>query len=74
MAGVARADETRIGVAGPLESLALRQYVALVAMRWRMMVNSVRSVQGAFELGARGIAFIIYICSYYLLMETYLMN
>jgi ABC-2 type transport system permease protein len=29
-------------------------------MRWRMVANSVRSVQGAFELGARSIAFILY--------------
>jgi ABC-2 type transport system permease protein len=45
---------------GPAGSLARRQYSALVWMRFRMMANSVRSVQGAFEFGARGVAFIIY--------------
>ena len=45
---------------GPLSQLARRQYLALLAMRWRMMANSVRSVQGAFELGARSVTFLIY--------------
>lgn len=60
MAGVARADETAIHAGGPFGRMARRQYGALVAMRWRMVTNSVRSVQGAFEFGARGVAFIIY--------------
>lgn len=60
MAGVARAEDAAIGAASPFGRLARRQYLALLAMRWRMVGNSVRSVQGAFELGARGIAFIIY--------------
>lgn len=60
MAGIARVEKATIGPHGTLSRLAFRQYAALVAMRWRMMINSVRSVQGAFELGARGIAFIIY--------------
>ena len=55
MAGV-----EQVARAGVLSGMARRQYAALVAMRWRMVVNSVRSVQGAFELGARGVAFIIY--------------
>lgn len=55
MAGVAE-----VSPAGLLGGMARRQYAALIAMRWRMVVNSVRSVQGAFELGARGVAFIIY--------------
>ena len=45
---------------GLVSGMARRQYSALIAMRWRMVVNSVRSVQGAFELGARSVAFIIY--------------
>jgi ABC-2 type transport system permease protein len=57
---MAGAEESALGSAGPFGRLARRQYVALLAMRWRMVANSVRSVQGAFELGARGVAFIIY--------------
>ena len=45
---------------GSFGGLARRQYGALIAMRWRATVNSVRSVQGAFELGARGVAFFVY--------------
>jgi ABC-2 type transport system permease protein len=40
--------------------MARRQYAALVVMRWRMVTNNVRSVQGAFEIGARGIGLILY--------------
>lgn len=43
-----------------LGSLARRQYAALMWMRLRMMTNSIRSVQGAFEFSARGVAFVIY--------------
>jgi ABC-2 type transport system permease protein len=60
MAGVVRAEEGVVGPGGPFGRMARRQYGALVAMRWHMVSNSVRSVQGAFEFGARGIAFIIY--------------
>lgn len=59
MAGLEQIEEA-VKSGGMLSGMARRQYVALMAMRWRMMVNSVRSVQGAFELGARGVAFIIY--------------
>jgi ABC-2 type transport system permease protein len=60
MAGVKDIEGAATRLSGPLNVMARRQYIALMAMRWRMMVNSLRSVQGAFELGARGIAFIIY--------------
>jgi ABC-2 type transport system permease protein len=60
MAGVAQSGLTAANSANPTSQLARRQYRALVAMRFRMLVNSVRSVQGAFELSARGVAFIIY--------------
>jgi len=40
--------------------LARRQYSAIIWMRFRMLTNSVRSVQGAFEFSAKGVAFIIY--------------
>jgi len=60
MAGVARAEEVVMASGGPFGRMARRQYSALIAMRWRMVANNVRSVQGAFEFGARGIAFIVY--------------
>ncbi len=60
MAGVAQPLEGDIGGTGPLSRLALGQYGALAFMRWRMLNNSVRSVQGVFELGARSIAFLLY--------------
>ena len=60
MAGVAQPDHATASPAGLLSGMARRQYAALIAMRWRMVVNSVRSVQGAFEMGARGVAFLIY--------------
>ncbi len=60
MAGVER-EELKIASSGnPLSRLARRQYGALMAMRFRMLANNVRSVQGAFEFGARGVAFVLY--------------
>ena len=50
----------QVNPSGPFGSLARRQYSAIVWMRFRMLTNSVRSVQGAFEFSAKGIAFIIY--------------
>jgi ABC-2 type transport system permease protein len=41
-------------------SLSRSQYSAIVWMRCRMLTNSIRSVQGAFEFSAKGVAFIIY--------------
>lgn len=43
-----------------LGSLARRQYSAIIWMRFRMLTNSIRSVQGAFEFSAKGVAFLIY--------------
>lgn len=43
-----------------LGSLARHQYSAIIWMRYRMLTNSLRSVQGAFEFSAKGVAFIIY--------------
>jgi len=60
MAGIARAEDATTGPGGPFGRVAQRQYEALLIMRWRMVANNVRSVQGAFEFGARGVAFIIY--------------
>jgi len=44
----------------PMGSLARRQYSAIIWMRYRMLTNSLRSVQGAFEFSAKGVAFFIY--------------
>ncbi len=60
MAGIAHVEDAAAGSRGPLGQMARRQYAALVTMRWRMVANNVRSVQGAFEFGARGVALVIY--------------
>lgn len=60
MAGLAGAEHAAVGAGGPFGQMARRQYAALVTMRWRMVVNSVRSVHGAFEFGARSVTLIIY--------------
>ncbi|MGZ7060890.1 MAG: hypothetical protein ACXVJU_16515 [Candidatus Angelobacter sp.] len=60
MAGLAQAEIQTRGSGGPFGRMARRQYAALVEMRWRMVANNLRSVQGAFEIGARGIGLIIY--------------
>lgn len=58
MASLAQSEAS--GSVGPFGRMARRQYAALVAMRLRMVANNARSVQGAFEIGARGIGMIIY--------------
>src|SRR5579863_8630342 len=60
MAGVADAENSAEGSLGPAGRMARRQCAALVTMRWRMVANNVRSVQGAFEFGARSVALILY--------------
>ena len=60
MAGVVLPEDAVVVSGVSLNRLARRQFAALIAMRWRMTVNGVRSVQGAFEFGARGVAYIIY--------------
>ena len=52
MAGLAQAEIQMTGPGGPFGRMARRQYAALVVMRWRMVTNNLRSVQGAFEIGA----------------------
>ncbi len=60
MVGVADAENSAEGPLGPPGQMARRQCAALVTMRWRMVANNVRSVQGAFEFGARSVALLIY--------------
>ena len=60
MAGLAGAEDAVRGTGSSLGQMARRQCAALVTMRWRMVANSVRSVQGAFEFGARSVALLVY--------------
>ncbi len=46
--------------AGPVSTLARRQYSALARMRWQMFQNGLRSTRGIFEVGARTLAYTIY--------------
>lgn len=45
------------GLFGPL---ARAQYSALLQLRWRIFINSLRSKLGAFEFGARTISYLVY--------------
>jgi ABC-2 type transport system permease protein len=61
MAGIgAPGDTGSVMRGGPFGGLARSQYRALAAMRWSLFRNSLRTNQGAFEFGARSIAFITY--------------
>jgi ABC-2 type transport system permease protein len=46
--------------AGPFSSLARAQYAAILTLRWRLLVNSMRSTQGVFEFGAKVFAILLY--------------
>ena len=61
MAGLSadQGGEARVA-AGPLSRLALGQYAALAAMRWQLLTHRLRSAEGMFELGARGVSFLVY--------------
>jgi ABC-2 type transport system permease protein len=39
---------------------ARTQYAAMARLRWRMFVNGLRSIHGIFDLGAVGIAWVLY--------------
>lgn len=45
---------------GALSGTARAQYAAMAALRWHMFVNGLRSKEGAFELGARTVSFVLY--------------
>lgn len=45
---------------GVLGSLAREQYAALATLRWQMFRNGLRSIHGLFDLGAAGIALLLY--------------
>ena len=57
MNGTERAIATGGGLLSPL---ARAQYTALARLRWRVFVNGLRSKLGAFELGARVVAYVMY--------------
>ena len=46
--------------AGLLSAEARAQYGAMFAMRWRMFLNGLRSIHGILDLGATGIAWLLY--------------
>jgi len=65
MAGINGAGGNGVGISGAapggvFSAMALKQYRALGAMRWRMFQNGMRTNQGVLELGARTFSFIIY--------------
>jgi ABC-2 type transport system permease protein len=45
-----------------LGAQARAQYAALAALRWHMFTHGLRSKLGVFELGARTLAYVLYIC------------
>lgn len=59
MASLGEAGVASTG-SGLFSPLARAQYSALAGLRWRIFVNGLRSNLGAFELGARVVAYIAY--------------
>ncbi len=59
MAGIGEAGQAGQW-AGPFNRLAYAQYAALAAMRWQVLTHGLRSTEGLFELGARGLSFLVY--------------
>ena len=59
MAGVTGVGVNRAG-GGMLGPEARTQYAAMARMRWRMFRNGLRSIHGLLDLGATGIAWMLY--------------
>jgi ABC-2 type transport system permease protein len=59
-AGMDGAQQALATGGGLLSPLARAQYAALARLRWRVFVNGLRSKLGAFELGARVVAYVMY--------------
>lgn len=59
MAGVTGAAASRAG-GGMFGAEARTQYAAMAEMRWRMFRNGLRSIHGLLDLGATGIAWVLY--------------
>jgi ABC-2 type transport system permease protein len=54
------AFDSKPGSRGPLGRNARAQYSAILTLRWRLLVNSLRSTQGVFEFGAKAFAVLVY--------------
>jgi ABC-2 type transport system permease protein len=61
MAGVTRVGENG-AVGGMFGREARTQYAAMARMRWRMFMHGLRSIHGLLDLGATGIAWLLYSC------------
>lgn len=59
MAGATQVDMNQAG-GGMLGRKARAQYAAMAEMRWRMFMNGLRSIHGLLDLGATGIAWLLY--------------
>ena len=59
MAGVTGVGVNRAG-GGMFGREARTQYAAMARMRWRMFMNGLRSIHGLLDLGATGIAWMLY--------------
>ena len=59
MAGVTGVDVNRT-CGGTLGREARTQYAAMAQMRWRMFMNGLHSIHGILDLGATGIAWLLY--------------
>lgn len=62
MAGLSESADPgpRSGTGGPFGGLARSQYAALIRMRWLMASHRLRTPQGYWELGARGLSVLFY--------------
>lgn len=60
MAGLGSQSEPLSASGGPLGPLARAQYGALLRLRGRIFVNSLRTASGAFEFGARTLSYLVY--------------
>ena len=59
MAGVTGVGVNGAG-GGMLGREARTQYAAMARMRWQMFMNGLRSIHGVLDLGATGIAWLLY--------------
>lgn len=60
MADLSVVDGKPPSSAGRFSRLERAQFAALVTMRARMLANSLRSKEGAFEFGARAVSYVVY--------------
>lgn len=53
-------DSTKPHSSSPFGSDARAQYSAILTLRWRLLVNSMRTTQGVLEFGAKAFAILMY--------------